>query len=73
MLVTKNEDGSYKWIKGFDPNNLKELEEIVEPLVSYLVTKAREETPDKIAKSNEHWSYCLLTIDQTRRMLVESA
>ncbi|WP_462408536.1 AIPR family protein [Neobacillus sp. Marseille-QA0830] len=69
MLVTKSEDGKYKWINGFDPNNYNELEEIVQPLVSYVVTKAREETPDKLAKSNEHWNYCLMTMDQAKGII----
>ncbi|WNS75476.1 AIPR family protein [Bacillus sp. DTU_2020_1000418_1_SI_GHA_SEK_038] len=69
MLVMKKDDGQYEWINGFDPNNHQELEEIVQPLVSYVVTKAREETPDKVAKSNEHWNYCLMTIDQTKSFI----
>lgn len=72
MLVTKDEsDGYYQWIEGFDPNNQKELEEMVEPLVSYLVTKARNENVDKVAKSSEHWNYCLLTMDQVRQSIEE--
>ncbi|AJK67391.1 MULTISPECIES: AIPR family protein [Bacillus] len=71
MLVTKNDNGYYKWVDGFDPDNHKELEEMVEPLVSYLVTKARNENVDKIAKSNEHWNYCLLTMDQVRQSIEE--
>jgi hypothetical protein len=71
MLVTKDEEDFYKWIDGFDPENHKELEEMVEPLVSYLVTKARNENVDKVAKSNEHWNYCLLTMDQVRQSIEE--
>lgn len=71
MLVTKDNEGYYKWIDGFDPDNHKELEEVVEPLVSYLVTKARNENVDKVAKSNEHWNYCLLTMDQVRQSIAE--
>ncbi|NRF06964.1 hypothetical protein HRF57_19275 [Bacillus safensis] len=71
MLVTKDADGYYKWIDSFDPDNHKELEEMVEPLVSYLVTKARNENVDKVAKSNEHWNYCLLTMDQVRQSIEE--
>lgn len=71
MLITKNDEGYYKWIDGFDPENYKELEEMVEPLVSYLVTKSRNENVDKVAKSNEHWHYCLLTMDQVRQSIEE--
>ncbi len=71
MLVTKDDDGYYKWIDGFDPDHHKELEEMIEPLVSYLVTKARNENVDKVAKSNEHWNYCLLTMDQVRQSIEE--
>jgi len=42
---------------------------MVEPLVSYIVTKARNESVDKVAKSNEHWNYCLLTMDQVRQSI----
>ncbi|MGR3764108.1 AIPR family protein [Rossellomorea sp. NS-SX7] len=71
MLVTKDDDGYYKWLEGFDPTNQKEVEEMIEPLVSYLVTKARNENVDKVAKSNEHWNYCLLTMDQVRQSIEE--
>ncbi|PIC55927.1 hypothetical protein CSV80_17060 [Sporosarcina sp. P12(2017)] len=72
MLVTKNDEGQYTWISGFDPNNHSELEEIVQPLISYIVTKAREETPDKVAKSNDHWNYCLMTMDQAKGFITGS-
>lgn len=73
MLITKNNEGVYKWIEGFNPNNPEELEEMIGPLVSYLVTKARNESVDKVAKSNEHWNYCLLIMDQvSRNIKVES-